>query len=158
MRPRCLWVSFKSCSLITCPNVWMWPQYKGDLGNSSTGFPIGIKKKKVSVVEEFSWNTEGIIVMWSAFCYTEAAHQDSLCKRDFCCSFIYKAQEGPRREHLQCSQSHLAADNKHAVRIKVSLCNTADITRHPVPAGSDEARSHLHSLLGWSCISGMPAI
>lgn len=44
----------------------------------------------------------------------------------FAAVFIYKAQEGTGREHLQCSQPHFAAANTHAAEIKASLWNTGD--------------------------------
>lgn len=79
-------------------------------------------------------------MMTTEFCYTdasEATHQENLCNRDFAAVFIYKAQEGIWREHLQCSQSHFAAAKNQAVKIKMYLIPTQetshfllDVTKH----------------------------
>lgn len=54
----------------------------------------------------------GIMMSWTAFCDTEAPHQEFVQNR-FAAVLIQKAEEGTGSEHLQCSQSHLAAANKH---------------------------------------------
>lgn len=92
--------------------------------------------------------TEGVMMLWTAFCVSVS----EFVQKRFCCCFIYKAQEGPGREHLQCSQSHFAVANKHAVKIKVSRCNTGDIIRHPIPAVNDKALSHLHTVCRLMCV------